>query len=85
MVCEVKNARLVTMALGSLQKMLAHDAVNAEGRKLIMQALVQVGRGRRAARACSMHACGAAPARALWRRRAPPAGPKLGFALPPCC
>ena len=42
MVCETKNARLVTLALGSLQKMLAHDAVNSDGRKLIMQALVQV-------------------------------------------
>jgi hypothetical protein len=42
LVCESRNPRLVGLALGSLQKLLAHDAASAEGRGQVLAALLQV-------------------------------------------
>lgn len=44
LVCESRNPRLVGLALGSLQKLLAHDAASAEGRAAVLAALQQVER-----------------------------------------
>lgn len=46
LVCESKNPRLIGIVLGSIQKLLAHNAVSDEGRTQIIAALQQV-------RACS--------------------------------
>lgn len=42
LVCESKNPRLIGIVLGSVQKLLAHNAVSDEGRTQIIQALQQV-------------------------------------------
>jgi hypothetical protein len=42
LVCESKNPRLIGIVLGSIQKLLAHNAVSDEGRTQIIQALQQV-------------------------------------------
>jgi hypothetical protein len=42
LVCESKNPKLIGTVLGSIQKLLAHDAVSDEGRNQIIQALQQV-------------------------------------------
>jgi hypothetical protein len=42
LVCESKNPRLIGAVLGSIQKLLAHNAVSDEGRQQIIQALHQV-------------------------------------------
>jgi Dimerisation and cyclophilin-binding domain of Mon2 len=48
--CEVKNPKLASMALVSLQKLLANDAVSEEGVTAIVEALEQVSSlGRRLA------------------------------------
>ncbi|WIA43332.1 hypothetical protein OEZ86_009826 [Tetradesmus obliquus] len=44
LVCESKNPRLIGAVLGSIQKLLAHNAVSDEGRQQIIQALHQVER-----------------------------------------
>lgn len=44
LVCESRNPRLVSLALGSLQKLLAHDAVGPEGRGQVLAALLAVER-----------------------------------------
>jgi hypothetical protein len=44
LVCESRNPRLVGLALGSLQKLLAHDAASAEGRAQVLAALLAVER-----------------------------------------
>lgn len=41
LVCESRNPRLVGAALGSLQKLLAHDAAGEEGRAQVVAALLQ--------------------------------------------
>jgi hypothetical protein len=40
--CEVKNAKLVTVALSSFQKLVANGGVSNDGRKDIIQALCMV-------------------------------------------
>lgn len=52
LVCESRNPRLVGLALASIQKLLANDAVSAEGRAHILGALNQV----RGPGACLRHA-----------------------------
>lgn len=42
LVCETKNPKLIGSVLGSIQKLLAHNAVSEEGRVQIIQALQQV-------------------------------------------
>ena len=44
LVCESRNPRLVGAALGSLQKLLAHDAAGDEGRAAVLAALLQAER-----------------------------------------
>lgn len=44
LVCESRNPRLVGLALGSLQKLLAHDAASTEGRQQVVAALLQAER-----------------------------------------
>ena len=46
LVCESKNPRLIGIVLGSIQKLLAHNAVSDEGRVQIIQALQQVRQAR---------------------------------------
>jgi hypothetical protein len=45
LVCESKNPRLIGIVLGSIQKLLAHNAVSDEGRTQIIAALQQVSPG----------------------------------------
>ena len=45
LVCESKNPRLIGTVLGSIQKLLAHNAVSDEGRTQIIQAMQQVNTG----------------------------------------
>lgn len=52
LVCESKNPRLIGIVLGSIQKLLAHNAVSDEGRAQIIQALQQVRSS------CKYHSCG---------------------------
>eukprot|EP00878_Enallax_costatus_P040991 GHUV01047421.1.p1 GENE.GHUV01047421.1~~GHUV01047421.1.p1 ORF type:complete len:121 (+),score=25.71 GHUV01047421.1:332-694(+) len=42
LVCESKNPKLIGAVLGSIQKLLAHNAVSDEGRQQVIQALNQV-------------------------------------------
>lgn len=44
LVCASRNSRLLGLALASLQKLLAHDAVSVEGRAQMLQAMQQVRR-----------------------------------------
>jgi hypothetical protein len=52
LVCESKNPRLISIVLGSIQTLLAHNAVSDEGRTQIVQALQQVRSAAGAVRQC---------------------------------
>lgn len=41
--CETKNSKLVSLALGCIQKMLANDALSDESRATVVTVLQHVG------------------------------------------